>query len=67
MNVGSFSKQQNKTSDAERFKRHLTTRVFQINVNTMKSIFEQRSELKVPQRVIVQILSSNCNVSRLGL
>ena len=48
MNVGGFSKDPNKTSDTDRYKGYFfTARVSQVNVNTMKSIFEQWSELQV--------------------
>ena len=48
MNVGGFSEHQNKTSDTERYKGYFfAARVSQVNVNTMKKIFEQRSELQV--------------------
>ncbi len=46
MNVGSFSEHQNKTSDTDRYKRYFfTARVSQVNVNTAKRVFEQRSVL----------------------
>ena len=46
MNVGCFSKHQNKTSDTDRYKGYFFTRwVSQIDVYTMKRIFEQRSKL----------------------
>ena len=68
MNVGSFSEHQNKTSDTERYKGYFfTARFSQVNVKTMKRIFEQRSELQVAKRLIVHVLSSNYNVSRLEL
>ena len=68
MNVGSFSEHQNKTSDTHRSKRYfVTTRVSQVNVNTMKRSFEQRSELQVGKYLIVHVLSSSYNVSRLEL
>ena len=68
MNVGSFSEHQNKTSDTDRYKRFFfTTRVSQVNVNTMKRIFEQRPELQVAKCLIVHVLSSSINVSRLEL
>ena len=44
-----------------------TTRVSQVNVITMKRIFEQRSELQVADCLIVHVLSSSYNVSRLEL
>ena len=40
-------------------------RVSQVNVNTMKRIFEQRSELQVAKCLIVHVLSSSYNVSRI--
>ena len=68
MNVGSFSEHQNKTSDTDRNKGYFfTTRVNQVNVNTMKRTFEQRSELPVAKRLIVHVLSKSNNVSRLEL
>ena len=68
MNIGSFSEHQNQTSDTDRYKRFFsTTRVSQVNVNTMKKIFEQRSELQVAKYLIVHVLSSSYNVSRLEL
>ena len=68
MNVGGFSEHQNKTSDTDRYKSYsITARVSQVNVNTMKKIFEQRSELQVAKCLIVHVLSSNYNVSRLEL
>ena len=68
MNVGSFSEHQNKTSDTDRYKRYFfTARVSQVNVNTMNRIFEQLSELQVAKCLIVHVLSSSYNVSRLQL
>ena len=59
MKIEGFSKHQNKTSDTDRYKGcFFTARVFQVNVNTMKSIFEQCSELQVPECLIVHVLSS---------
>ena len=66
MIVRGFSEHQNKTSDTVRYKEYfLTTRVSQVNVNTMESIFEQRSELQVAKCLIVHVLSSSYNVSSL--
>ena len=46
MNAGHLSKHQNKPSDTDRHKGYFfTRRVSQINVYTMKRIFEQRSKL----------------------
>ena len=68
MNVGSFSEHQNKTNDTDRYKRYFfAARVPQVNVNTMKRIFEQRSELQFAKYLIVHVLSSSYNVSRLEL
>ena len=68
MNVGGFSEHQNKTSDTDRYKGYFfAARVSQVNVNTMKRIFEQRSELQVAKCLIVHILSNSYNISRLEL
>ena len=68
MNVGGFREHQNKTSDTDRYKRYFfTARVSQVNVKTMKRIFEQWSELQVAKCLIVHVLSSSYNVSRLKL
>ena len=68
MNVGGFSEHQNKTSDTDRYNGYFfTARVSQVNVNTMKRIFEQRSELRLAKALIVHVLSSSYNVSRLEL
>ena len=68
MNFGGLSEHQNKTSDTDRYKRYFfTARVSQVNVNTMKRIFEQLSELQVAKCLIVHVLSSSYNVSRLEL
>ena len=66
MNVGGFSEHQNKTNDTDRYKGYFfAARVSQVNVNTMKRIFEQRSELQVAKCLIVHVLSSGYNVCRL--
>ena len=68
MNVGGFSEHENKTSDADRYKGYFfTARVSQVIVNTMKRIFEQRSELQIAKCLIVHVLSSSYDVSRLEL
>ena len=68
MNVGGFSEHQNKTSDTDRYKRYFfTDRVSQVNVNTVKKFFEQRSELQVAKCLIVHVLSISYNKSRLKL
>ena len=68
MNVGGFSEHQNKTSYTGRYKRYFfTASVSQINVNTIKRVFEQRSELQVAKCLIVLVLYSSYNVSRLEL
>ena len=46
---------------------HRSCLVVIVNVNTMKRIFEQRSELQVAKCLIVHVLSSSYNVSRLEL
>ena len=66
MIVGGVSEHQNKTSDTDRNKKSFfTTRVSQVNVNTMKKIFEQWSDLQVAKCLIVHVLSSSYNVSSL--
>ena len=68
MNVGSFSEHRNKTSDTDIYKMYFfTTRVSQVNVNTMKRNFERRFELQVAKGLIVHVLSSSYNVSRIEL
>ena len=68
MKVGGFSEHQNKTSDTNRYKRCFFTAGFsQVNMITMKKIFEQRSELQVAKCLIVRVLSSSYNVSSLEL
>ena len=68
MNVGSFSEYQNKTSDTDRYKRYFfITRISQVNVNTMKRILEQRSELQLAKCLIIHVLSSSYKISRLEL
>ena len=68
MNVGGLCEHQNKTSDSDRYKGHFfTARVSQVNVNTLKRIFEQRSELQVAKCLIVHVLSSSYKVSRIEL
>ena len=66
MNVGGIPEHQNNTLDTNRYKRYFSTaRVRQVNVNTMKRIFEQRSELQVAKCLLVHVLSSSYSVSRL--
>ena len=66
MKVGGFSEHQNQTSDTDRYKGcFFTDRVCQVNVNTMKSIFEQPSESQVVKCLIVHVLSSCYKVSKL--
>ena len=68
MNVGSISEHQNKTSDADKYKKYFfAAGVSQVNVNTMKGLFEQRSELQVAKCLIVHVLSSSYNISGLEL
>ena len=68
MNVGGFSEHQNKTSDTDRYKKKFfTARVSQVNVNTIKRTLEQRFELQVIKCLIVHVLFSSYNVSKLEL
>ena len=68
MNVEGFSEHQNKTNDTDRYKKYFfTALISQVNVNTMKRIFEQWSEMQVAKCLIVRVLSSSYNVSRLEL
>ena len=68
MNVGGFSEHQNKMSSTDRYKKcFFSARISQVNVNTMKRIFKQRSDLQVPKCLIVHVLSSSYNVSSLEL
>ena len=68
MNVGGFSEHKNKASDTDIYKRCFSTAgVSQINVITMERSFEQRSEMHVAECLIVHVLSSRYNVSRLEL
>ena len=60
VNLGGLPKQQSKLTDTDRYKRYFfTTRVFQVRVNTMQRVFEQRSELQVTLCLSVQY----CRVS----
>ena len=64
MNIGGFSEHQNKTSDIDRYKGYFfTAGVSQVNVNTLKKLFEQRSELQLAKCLVVHILSSSYIVS----
>ena len=66
MIVGGFSKHQNKTSDTDRYDGYFfTTRVSEVNVNTMKRFFEQWSEFQVAKSLVVHVPSSSYNVSSL--
>ena len=68
MNVGGLSEHQNKTSDTDRYKGYFfSARVSQVNMNTMRKIFEQLSELQVAKCLIVHVLSSSQNFSRIEL
>ena len=68
MNVGNFFEHQSKTRDTDRYKGYFfTSRVFQVNVKTMKTIFGQRSELQVAKCLIIHALSGSYNVSSLEL
>ena len=64
MNGGSFSEHQIGRINIDRYNGYfLTGRVFQVNVNTMERIFEQRSELQVAKCFTVHVLSSGYNAS----
>ena len=68
MNVGSFFKHENRTSDTDRWKGFFfTARVPQANVITMERNVEQRSELQVAKCLIVHVLSSCFIVSSFEL
>ena len=68
MFFGGSSEHQNKTSDTDRYKKYIfVARVCQVNVNTMKRFFEQRSELQDAKCLIVHVRSSSYNFSSLGL
>ena len=67
MNIGGFSDIETRRVIPTDTKVVFTTRVSQVNVKTMKRIFEQRSELQVAKCLIVHVLSSSYNVSRLEL
>ena len=68
MNVGNFPAHRNKTSDTDRYKGYFfTARVLRVNVNTMKKIFDQWSEIQVAKCLIVHVLSSSYNVSSVEL
>ena len=68
MNVGGFSEHQTKTGGSGRYKQYvMTTRVSQVNVNTMESFFEQRFELQVDKCLLVHVLCKSYNVSGLEL
>ena len=55
-------------SDTDRYKRYFfTAHVSQVNLKTMKTFFEQRSELQVAKCLIVHVMSSIYNVSRIEL
>ena len=52
------------TSDTDKYKGYFSTsRLSQVNVNTMKKNFEQPSELQVANCLLVHVLSSSFNVS----
>ena len=68
MNAGGFSEHQNKTIDTDRYKGYFfAARVSQVDVNTMKKVLEQGSDLQVAKCLIDHILCSNYNVSSLEL
>ena len=63
MNVGGFFEHQNKMMMPTNRECVFTARVSQVNVNTMKGIFEQRFELQAAKCLIVLVLSSSYIVS----
>ena len=64
MNVGGFSKHQNKTSDTDRNEGYFFSAcVSQVTMNSMERIFEQWSELQVAKYLIDHVLSSGYNVA----
>ena len=63
MIVGGFSEHQNKTRDTDRYKGYFFAA--EVNVNAMKRVLQ--SELQVDKCLIVHVLSSSYNVSRLEL
>ena len=68
MNVGTFSKHENKSSYSHRDSGNLLTRlVWQINVCAVKGVFQQSSKLKIAKCLIVHVLSSNYYVIRFEL
>ena len=68
MNVGNFSKLENKSSYSHRDKRHLLTRrVSQINVHVLKRIFQQSSKLTSAICLKIHVLSSSFHVTRFQL
>ena len=67
MNVGNFSKHENKSSYSHRDKGNLLTRrVSQINVYAVKRVFQQSSKLKIAESLIVNVLSSTYYVTSLA-
>ena len=65
MNVGKFSKHENKSSYSHRDKgKLLTKRVSQISVYAVKSVFQLPFKLKIAKNLIVLVLSSSYYVTR---
>ena len=68
MNVGGFSKHQNKTKNTDRYKCFFhRSCLSQVNVNTLQGMFDQWSELQVAKCPILHVLSSSYNVSSFEL
>ena len=68
MNVGNFSKHENKSSYSQRDKGNLLTRrVSQINVYAVKRVFQQSSKLKIAKCLINHVLSNSYYVTRFKL
>ena len=68
MMVRGVFEHQKKMSDTDRYKRYFfTARISQVNVKTLKKIFEQWSELQVAKCLIVLVRSSSYNIFKLEL
>ena len=68
MNVRNFSKHENKSSYSHRDEGNLLTRrISQINVYSVKRVFQQSSKLKIAKCLIGHVLSSTYYVTRFEL
>ena len=61
MNIGDFSKLENKSSFSNKLDKRniLTRRVSQINVYAVKRVFQQSSKLKIAKCLLVQVMSGS--------